>query len=275
MSAGTFLSRMAESSRARALAAAAERPEHEVAQQARVADDPALLRLARFDVIAELKLRSPAAGTLAQPALDMAAQLEAYARGGAAAVSVLTEPDEFGGDLEHLRAAAAALAPLGIPVMRKDFLTAPYQVLEARAAGASGVLVIVTMLGDAEVQALVDRARELGMFVLLEAFDESDLARIPRFDVAGAAQPMLAGVNCRNLKTLEVELGRFEQLAGALPAGLPAVAESGIETPAHVEKVASLGYGLCLVGSGLMRSADAGALLEELVSAGRSAARSA
>ncbi len=264
---------MARSSRARAAAAAAECPEDELLARARAVPAPPPLRLGAFDCIAELKLRSPSAGGLARPALDMGTQLDAYARGGAAAVSVLTEPDEFAGDLEHLRAAAEALRPLGIPVMRKDFLTHPYQVAEARAAGAGGVLVIVTMLDDAAVRSLVDRARDLGLFVLLEAFDERDLARIAAVDRGAGIQPELAGVNCRDLRTLEVEFERFRRLAPALPEGLPAVAESGIETPGDVETVAALGYRLCLVGSALMRSADPGALLGDFVGAGRASAQ--
>lgn len=271
MSGATFLERMAAASRGRAAAAAAALPEPELVERARAAPDPVRLRLTRFDVIAELKLRSPAAGGLADASLDPAAQLAAYAAGGAAAVSVLTEPDEFGGDLEHLRAAAAALEPLGIPVMRKDFLTDPYQVLEARAAGASGVLVIVTMLDDAGVRALVERARDCGMFVLLEAFDARDLERIDALDLDGSGQPVLAGVNCRDLRTLTVDVGRFAELAPRLPGRLPSVAESGIETPADAASVAALGYALGLVGSALMRAADPGALLAELVRAGRAA----
>lgn len=271
MSAGAFLSRMAEASRARARAAAAARPERDLAEHARAAAAPVRLELGSFDVIAELKLRSPAAGGLARPALDMNAQIDAYARGGAAAVSVLTEPDEFEGELEHVRAAAAALTPRGIPVMRKDFLTHPYQVLEARAAGASGVLVIVTMLDDGEVRALVERAHELGMFVLLEGFDARDLERIAKLEGELPAELTLAGVNCRDLRTLAVEFGRFETLAPALPRGLRVVAESGVERVADVERVARLGYGLCLVGSALMRADDPGALLAEFVAAGRAA----
>lgn len=273
MSGGAFLTRMAAASRARARAAATAAPESELLARARDAAPPPQLALESFDCIAELKLRSPAAGGLAPEALDAAAQIASYARAGAAAVSVLTEPDEFAGSLEHLRAAVRALAPHGVPVMRKDFLTEPYQVVEARAAGAGGVLVIVTMLDDDAVRALVDRARELGMFVLLEAFDERDLERIERVDVADMAQPALAGVNCRDLRTLEVDFGRFERISAALPGHLPSVAESGIEKPSDAATVAGLGYAGALVGSALMRAADPGALLAELIAAGRSAAR--
>src|SRR5690606_8370421 len=121
--------------------ARAEAPEGRLLARARATAAPPPLELGAFDVIAELKLRSPSAGGLARSGLDRDAQIAAYCEGGTAAVSVLTEPDEFGGSLEHLRQAAALLAPYRRPVMRKDFLTDPYQVLEARAAGAGGVLI--------------------------------------------------------------------------------------------------------------------------------------
>jgi len=112
-------------------------------------------------LIAELKLRSPAAGQLGPPSENLAARVTAYARAGAAAVSVLTEPSRFDGSLEHLASATRALAPLAVPAMRKDFLVDPYQVLEARALGAGGVLVIVRMLSRSEIDALLDCARSL------------------------------------------------------------------------------------------------------------------
>jgi indole-3-glycerol phosphate synthase len=155
--------------------------------------------------------------------------------------------------------------------MRKDFLTDPYQVLEARAAGAGGVLVIVTMLDDAQIAALLDCARELSLFVLLEAFDRADLERIAELG-AGAAPgstALLAGVNCRDLRTLDVEPRRFAELAQYLPAQLPAVAESGIESARDVRELAELGYSLALVGSSLMRAPDPGEALAGLIAAGR------
>src|SRR6202044_1674159 len=120
-------------------------------------------------------LRSPAAGPLSDESQDWLGRVAAYAHGGAAAGSVLTEPSRFDGSLEHLEQAARLLAPLGVPVMRKDFLVDPYQVLEARAAGAGGVLVIVRMLRQESAEALLDAAAEHGLFVLLEAFDGPDL----------------------------------------------------------------------------------------------------
>jgi indole-3-glycerol phosphate synthase len=230
---------------------------------------PPPLRLGSFDVIAELKLRSPAAGALAATGFDRSAQVAAYARAGAAAVSVLTEPDEFQGSLEHLREAAEQLQGSACPVMRKDFVTDSYQVIEARAAGAGGVLLIVGLLGDTELDALVACARELGLFVLLEAFTADDLDRIGGLTLGCARAPVLAGVNCRNLRDLSVDFGRFAELAPRVPAHLPCVAESGIESAADAGNVAKLGYRLALVGAALMRRPDPAAALAELCAAGR------
>lgn len=266
----SLLERMAAASRARAASARALESEGALLARARGTDEPPPLALNGFDVVAELKLRSPAMGSLADAGFDLEAQLAAYAAGGAAAVSVLTEPDEFKGRLEHLAQAAALLRPHRIPVMRKDFLTEPYQVLEARAAGAGGVLVIAAMLTDAEAGALVECARECGLFVLLEAFDARDLERIAALtDASRSGPPVLVGVNARNLHTLEVEFARFAALAERLPAGLPAVAESGIEGSAQIADVAGLGYSAALVGSALMRAPSPAEELRAYLAAGR------
>ena len=267
----TFLERMAAASRVRVRAARAMENDAALERRACAMPPPPPLVLRGFDVIAELKLRSPAAGGLAAGDFDKNAQLQSYATGGAAAVSVLTEPTEFKGELAHLVDAAKLLAAAGRPAMRKDFLTDPYQVLEARAAGAGGVLVIVTMLDDATVRALVDRARALGLFVLLEAFDRADLERLAPFDTpADGGPPVLAGVNCRDLRDLNVRFERFAELAPHLPRHLPTVAESGIGTADDIRSVASAGYRLALIGSSLMRSPDPAAVLAALLAAGRS-----
>jgi indole-3-glycerol phosphate synthase len=268
----TFLERMAAASRDRVRRARAAESDAKLARRAARSARPPQLVLDRFDVIAELKLRSPASGGLASAGFDHAAQLEAYARGGAAAVSVLTEPTEFKGSLEHLERAAALLQEARRPVMRKDFITDPYQVLEARAAGAGGILVIVTMLDDDAVRALVASARECGLFVLLEAFDRRDLERVALLDApsdGGAA--VLAGVNCRDLRDLDVRFERFAELAPHLPKHLPTVAESGIASADQAATVARLGYRLALVGSSLMRAGDPAAALAALIAAGRAA----
>lgn len=227
-----------------------------------------------FHLIAEVKRRSPAAGQLADAALAPVAQARAYAAAGALAISVLTEPDHFGGDLGHLREVAAALP--GMPVMRKDFLVGTYQVLEARAAGAAGVLLIAAMLDPEQFQAMLACALELGLFVLVEIFDTADLAAcLPAMRAASATSAgqgrILLGVNCRNLRTLEVEFARFAALAPGLPAHFPWVAESGIETPQQAAEVARLGYSAVLVGTALMRSGDPTATARALLDAGRAA----
>jgi len=269
----SFLDRMANSSRARARAARARESIAQLSSRAAVSPEPLPLALSGFDLIAELKLRSPAQGGLVDQSFDPSRQLEAYAAAGAAAVSVLTEPDEFKGELAHLKDAASLLRPLACPVMRKDFLVDPYQVIEARANGASGVLLIVAMLTDAELDELVAAARQEALFVLLEAFDTDDLERIARLKLSGSGSQILIGVNSRNLKTLAVDFDRFARLADQIRDDLPAVAESGIERPGDIETIVGLGYRLALVGSALMRDGDAQATAAAFIAAGRVALR--
>ncbi len=228
-----------------------------------------------FDVIAELKLRSPSLGDLSAATVDPVRRLEAYAEGGAAVCSILTEPTRFDGDLEHLRLAAETLQPFGVPAMRKDFLVDPYQVIEARAYGASGVLLIVRMVPRDRLVAMLDCAAELGLFVLLEAFDAEDLAiaeSIAR-EREGRGEQVLMGLNCRDLETLEIDPRRFAELRGRLPLDWPAVAESGVVTPDDAARVARLGYRMALVGTSLMRRPDPARAVRELVEAGRTALR--
>ena len=232
------------------------------------------LQLGAFDVIAEIKDRSPAEGELAGAGSDRAAQARRYAAGGAAAISVLTEPTRFAGSLAHLEEVVAAVP--GVPVMRKDFLVDPVQIVEARAAGASGVLLIVTMLDDGDLGEMLSCAADHGMFVLLESFDAADLARSrrlldePRHADRAAAGELLIGVNTRNLRTLEVDNGRLEKLAPLLPAAR-CVAESGLRTPQDAARAAELGYRLALVGTALMRSGDPAALVTGMRDAGGAA----
>ena len=265
----SFLRTMARGSRERVCVAREREPEGTLLRRALDVPKPPPLVLREFSVIAELKYRSPAAGPLARHSFDGDRQMHAYAAGGAAAVSILTEPDEFRGSLDDLRRAAPLLSEYEIPAMRKDFLTDPYQVLEARAVGAGGVLVIVTMLDDAQVTGLLDAARECGLFVLLEAFDEDDLDRIGGLaSPGGSAPPLLCGVNCRDLRDLKVNFERFRQLAPFLPPHLPAVAESGIARVGDITAVARLGYRAALVGSALMRSNDAAREVASMIVAG-------
>jgi indole-3-glycerol phosphate synthase len=269
MKGGDFLTQMAASSRARAASARAREPEAALRARLAALAPPPMLALETFDVIAEIKRRSPAAGGLVAEHFDAGRQIAAYSAGGAAAVSVLTETDRFDGALKHLSVAADALRESGRPAMRKDFLTDPYQVLEARAAGAGGVLVIVTMLDDDEVMALVGEAHAQGLFVLLEGFDRTDLERMAALDLPRGGPPVLAGVNCRNLKDLQVDFANFEALARHLPPGLPAVAESGIENTEQIDTVATLGYDVALIGSALMRAGQPEAHLAALIERGR------
>ena len=269
-----FLDEMADASRARVRAAKEIRSEAALEVHARQTPAPPRLRLdaCGFDLIAELKLRSPAAGQLGGPGENVAARVTAYARAGAAAISVLTEPSRFDGSLEHLASATRALAPFAVPAMRKDFLVDPYQVLEARALGAGGVLVIVRMLSHGEIDALLDCARALGLFVLLEAFDARDLELVRELiETHAGASPLLAGVNCRDLTTLRVVPQRLLELAPLLPARAPRVAESGVATAADARQIVAAGYQLALVGSALMQADDPAALAAVLLAAGRAA----
>lgn len=229
------------------------------------------LTLGKFDVIAEIKDRSPAEGELANADSDRYSKAQQYVAGGAAAISVLTEPSKFSGSLDHLEEVVSATPHT--PVMRKDFLVEPVQILEARKSGASGVLLIVTMLSSAKLRAMLDCAAEHGLFVLLESFDEDDLLRAARLldnaadhDRAQAGQ-LLFGVNTRNLRTLHVDPDRFANLSSILPAGR-CVAESGLQDADDAAMVAELGYRLALVGTALMRSTDPTALVAAMRIAG-------
>jgi indole-3-glycerol phosphate synthase len=263
-----FLDEMARSSAQRVAQAAQREPLGALERRARdtPAGPPLRLSPGGFDVIAELKLRSPAAGKLSDTGQDWLARVAAYARGGAAAVSVLTEPSRFDGSLTHLRQAAAALKPLGIPAMRKDFIVDPYQVLEARASGAGGVLVILRMLPRERIGELLEVAALHDLFVLLEAFDAADLelARELLDTRRSRKDLLLVGVNCRDLQSLEVAPNRFAELALRLPAGWPAVAESGVATGADARRMRRLGYRLALIGTALMSREDPAALLKEI-----------
>ena len=235
-------------------------------------DKPVIpLGLGAFDVIAEIKDRSPAEGGLTVRGVDRSTRARQYAEGGAAAISVLTEPSRFDGSLEHLAEVADAVPDT--PVMRKDFLVDPVQILEARGAGASGVLLIAAMLDDRQLRSMLDCAAEHDLFVLLESFDEQDLGRSAKLleNAADAERAetgqLLFGVNTRDLRTLHVDPQRLEQLASLLPAGR-CVAESGLHSGADAAVVAGLGYRLALVGTALMRSEDPAGLVAAMREAG-------
>jgi len=250
-----FLQRMAKASAERVAAARRRTSDAAIRDAAEHSAPARRLRLGEvFGVIAEIKRSAPSSGRLAE-AVDVAARAQAYERAGAVAVSVLTEPVSFGGDLHDLREAATA----GLPVMRKDFLVDAYQLYEARAHGADGVLLIAAILDDGQLRELLGVSEYLGLFALVEAFDEVD---VERAQCAGAE---LVGVNCRNLRDLSVEFARFERLRPLIDRDRKAVAESGITAPEQLTAVRELGYHAALVGSALMRQADPAAALRQLL----------
>jgi indole-3-glycerol phosphate synthase len=227
-----FLDQMAAGSRTRVEAARSREPLAVLrARCADLAPPPALRLDGRFDLIAELKLRSPALGALGRVEDGLVERVLAYAAGGAAAVSVLTEPERFDGSLEHLAAAAAALAPLGVPAMRKDFLVDPYQLHEARGAGAGGALLIIRMLSRDTLVEMLDCARELGLFVLLEAFDEEDLAVAAELVSDGASRA--GGTETLSLRRDRDPAGGAPRLAAALAEPRAALC-SAVGPPRHL-----------------------------------------
>ena len=268
-----LLAEMQRTSRERVREARTRVPEAALRASELGASPPPQLSLSAvgFDLIAEMKLRSPSVGDLAAQTIDPVQRLEAYAEGGAAIVSVLTEPSRFGGELEHLRLASDTLGPYRVPVMRKDFLVDPYQVLEARAYGASGVLLIVRMLSREGLIEMLDCAAEHRLFVLLEAFDADDLevASELALERKERDERVLMGLNCRNLESLEIDFRRFSVLRDKLPSQWPGVAESGVQQAADARAVAALGYRLALVGTCLMRDAEPAAAVARLLAAGR------
>lgn len=262
-----FLQSMAASSAARAAAAARF--------QSSDFDKPVVpFAHGKFDVIAEIKDRSPAVGDLASGNSNRSERAQRYVSGGAAAISVLTEPSRFAGDLLHLEEVVRAVP--NTPVMRKDFLVDAVQVLEARKAGASGVLLIATMLSDKVLREMLDCAWDYKMFVLLESFDAADLQRSaklldnPRDQQQAESGQLLFGVNTRNLRTLEVDADRLQALAAELPAAR-CVAESGLLIADDASRVAKLGYRLALVGTALMQTDDPAALITAMRDAGAGA----
>lgn len=207
-------------------------------------------------VIAEFKRRSPSAGSLRERG-ELAELLPAYERGGAVAVSILTEGPNFEGSLEDLRAARELCH---LPLLRKDFIVDPYQLHEARAYGADAVLLIVAALEREVLSSLHELARELGLDVLVEVHDSAELS------IALEVGAVLVGVNNRDLRDFSVDLLRTERLMEEMPEQVIAVSESGISSPAQLERLQSLGVQGVLVGETLMRAGDPAVALAKLTS---------
>lgn len=217
-------------------------------------------------VIAEVKRSSPSRGPMADIP-DPAALGQAYAAGGAAAVSVLTEPRHFRGSLGDLEAVAAGV---DVPVLRKDFVIDAYQVWEARAAGAAAVLLIVVALEQDDLVELISAADEAGLDALLETHDELEVTRATgAFDAAGVTGTPIIGVNARDLTTLEVDLERFATVRKLIPDGVVAVAESGVRDPDDVRRLGNEGADAVLVGESVATASDPAAAVGALVGAGR------
>ena len=206
----------------------------------------AALQRPGLSLIAEHKRSSPSAGVIRE---DLALEdvVTAFGRGGAAALSILTEGPSFGGSLDDLRRARAAT---DLPVLRKDFIVDRYQVVESLAAGADAVLLIVAALDDDTLRELHELAAELGLAALVEVHDAAELDR------ALAAEARIVGVNNRDLTTLEVDVNRTFELRELVPEGVTVVAESGLRDRAQLDRLGAAGVDAVLIGEALMRSAD-------------------
>ena len=220
--------------------------------------EAALGAAGRVNVIAECKRRSPSKGVLAA-VYDPAAIAQKYAQGGAAAISVLTEPSFFDGSLDHLRAVRAAVA---LPLLRKDFIVDEYQLFEARANGADAILLIVAALAQADLVRLQGRAWDLGLGALVEVHNEEELSR------AVDAGARLVGVNNRNLRTLAVDVDASYRLAGKLPREVIGVSESGLRSRSDVDRLTAAGYRAFLIGERFMTDRDPAAAIRSLMGEG-------
>jgi indole-3-glycerol phosphate synthase len=210
-----------------------------------------------LSVIAEFKRRSPSAGEISATA-TVGDQVGAYERGGAAALSVLTDEPHFGGSLADLRAARAAC---GLPILRKDFIVDPYQLYEAAVNGADAVLLIARALDDDALRELYARARALDLDCLVEVHDEQELERALRIDAD------VIGINNRNLEEGTVDVATTYELMPDVPAGKTVVAESGISARSELEELERVGVDAVLIGSALMSATDPEALTRELTGA--------
>jgi len=257
----TTLDRIVAATRARVATLDAQREALVLA--ARSAAEPVPWRKAfagdRVSVIAEVKRRSPSAGAIA-PGLDPVAHAMAYVAGGAAAVSVLTEPTFFGGTMDDLELVRRAVS---VPILRKDFILDPVQLHEARTARASAVLLIVRILRVGQLRSLVGQAHDLGLATVVEVHDEEEL------DQALEYAPEMVGVNARNLETFDVDPATLQRLLGRVPPGVIALAESGMSSRSDVERAASWGADAVLVGTALASAGDPARRVRDLTGVAR------
>ena len=222
-------------------------------------DFEAAIRAPGVSLIAECKKASPSMGLLVHN-YDPVRLAKLYEKGGARAISVLTDTRHFQGTLAHLRDAREAVR---VPVLRKDFMFHPYQLYEARAAGADAVLLIAAVLSDTELRELAALAGRLGMAALIEVHDEEELAR------ALVIQPRIIGVNNRDLQTFEVDFDATARLRALIPPEIAVVGESGLKTPDDVRAMKAVGVDAVLVGEALVRSKDIGGTVKAFVNAGQ------
>ena len=251
-----FLSSMATSSLARYKENSAILSEQELVD--RVIDaqpaEPFMLNNQSFCLIAEIKKTSPSSGNLSRDDFHMTEQASDYIKGKADIISVLTEPSRFSGALDDLSELSEAFPEVAF--MRKDFLVHPYQVSEAHYYGARGVLLIAAILSQEQLEEMIKRVLEHNMFALIEAFNKEELQQscsvISRFH--GSEGSLMLGVNCRDLKSLEVDFSRFKSVAELLPQNITCVAESGILNTNDISKIVDWGYSGALVGTALMQT---------------------
>jgi indole-3-glycerol phosphate synthase len=265
-----ILDELLAASRARVAASKALEPLEALAERVTSAAPPVgpsfleALRAPGVSLIAEVKRASPSRGTL-NDALDPGDQALRYARAGADAISVLTEPSRFRGSLADLEDARDALESAGLarPLLRKDFVVDAYQILEARLAGAAAVLLISAALEPADLETLYEQALALGLTPLVEVHNRADVEGIR------SLRPAVIGINNRDLRTFQVDIETTFDLRPALPVGSLVVAESGIHSPEQVRRLAAFGVDGILVGEALVTAADVEGLVRALKEAGQ------